>query len=163
MQSHNVIPFYSLDNKCNDAYTFNNLLNSLDHKINTYLKSFFSMLNFITKHIQYISYTNFQIIRYYSIIADNIHSILLSILYKLLGQIEKIFILPFYSSSLISHSKRKPLVDSIYNSYMIHVITIYINAAYHIFVGHPDFTITIFRYSSITRRYSVFTIIFVYC
>jgi hypothetical protein len=76
-------------------------------------------------------------IRYYGVLANRVRSKLLPILYIFLGQTEKgQLILPSYSSLLISNFNRNPMVCSICNSHMIHVLTIYKNTLSHILLGH---------------------------
>jgi len=108
-------------------YDGNNVIfKYLDHKTNTYLESSFSVFDFIARLIHHILDVNFCMIRYYGVLANRVRSKLLPILYRFLGQTAKDqLILPSYSSLLISNFKRNPMIYSICNSNMIHVLTIY--------------------------------------
>ena len=182
-KSHNIILPHSITSQFNNAFNFNDLLNSLynknwmvfcqkassnhyanvnylgryikkppiadsklkhyagsivifrylDHKTNTYSESSFSVFDFIARLIQHIPDVNFRMIRYYGILANRVRSKLLPILYRFLGQNDKAqLILPSYSSLLISNFNNNPMICSICNSHMIHVLTIYKNTSSHI-------------------------------
>lgn len=122
-------------------YDGNNVIfKYLDHKTNTYLESSFSVFDFIARLIQHIPDVNFRMIRYYGVLANRVRSKLLPILYKFLGQTEKgQFILPSYSSLLISNFNRNPMVCSKCNTHMIHVLTIFKNTSSHNLIEKHDY------------------------
>ncbi|WP_369127274.1 transposase [Candidatus Bandiella numerosa] len=134
-----------LDSKLKHYDGNNVIFKYLDHKTNTYLESSFSVFDFIARLIQHIPYVNFRMIRYYGVLANRVRSKLLPILYRFLGQTEKSqLILPSYSSLLISNFNHNPMVCSICNSHMVHVLTIYKNTSSRFLLGHHHLAASIF-------------------